>query len=58
MGTADQIQPGEDVRASYQVIDGQPTALKLTVTSSRSKSSTGQSQSGQSQSGQSQSGQS
>jgi len=25
----DQIQPGQDVRASYQVVDGQPIALKI-----------------------------
>ena len=28
-----QIQPGSDVRASYQMVDGQATALKIDVTS-------------------------
>jgi hypothetical protein len=32
-GSVNDIQPGSDVRASYQVIDGQPTAVKLDVTS-------------------------
>jgi uncharacterized membrane protein YqiK len=36
MGTTDQIQPGEDVRASYQVIDGQATAVKIEVKSNKS----------------------
>ena len=39
MGSADQIKPGEDVRASYQVIDGQPTATKIEVRSSQSSTS-------------------
>jgi hypothetical protein len=34
-----QIQPGSDVRASYQVVDGQPTALKIDVTSNQPSSS-------------------
>jgi hypothetical protein len=32
-GDPREIQPGSDVRASYQVIDGDPTALKLDVKS-------------------------
>jgi hypothetical protein len=36
MGTTDQIQPGEDVRASYQLIDGQATAVKIEVSSNKS----------------------
>jgi hypothetical protein len=32
-GNATEIQPGSDVRASYQVIDGDPTAVKLDVKS-------------------------
>jgi len=32
-GSADQIQPGEDVRASYQMIDGKAKALQIDVTS-------------------------
>src|SRR5205085_3834856 len=39
MGSADQIKGGEDVRASYQVIDGQPTALKIDVKSNQSSTS-------------------
>ena len=33
-GSLDQIQPGSDVRASYQMIDGKAKALKIDVTSS------------------------
>jgi uncharacterized protein (DUF3084 family) len=32
------IQPGSDVRASYQMVDGQATALKVDVTSSQGSS--------------------
>jgi hypothetical protein len=32
-GDPSAIQPGSDVRASYQVIDGEPTALKLDIKS-------------------------
>lgn len=32
-GSASQIQPGSDVRASYQMIDGKARALKIDVTS-------------------------
>jgi colicin import membrane protein len=32
-GSASQIQPGSDVRASYQLIDGKARALKIDVTS-------------------------
>ncbi|MFL5308856.1 MAG: hypothetical protein ACJ79H_00240, partial [Myxococcales bacterium] len=39
MGSADQIKPGQDVRASYQVIDGLLTALKIDVKSSQSSTS-------------------
>jgi len=39
MGTGEEIQPGEDVRATYQVIDGQPTAVKIDVTSNKSRTS-------------------
>ena len=39
MGSPDQIKGGEDVRASYQVIDGQPTALKIDVKSNQSSTS-------------------
>ena len=39
MGSPDQITAGQDVRASYQVIDGQPTALKIEVQSSQSSTS-------------------
>ncbi|MFN2549514.1 MAG: hypothetical protein ABR567_18985 [Myxococcales bacterium] len=35
--TADQIQPGSDVRASYQMIDGKAKALKIDVTSNGSQ---------------------
>ena len=38
MGTGEQIQPGEDVRATYQLIDGQPVAVKIDATSSGSRS--------------------
>jgi colicin import membrane protein len=31
-GTATQIQPGADVRASYQVVDGKATAVRIDVT--------------------------
>jgi colicin import membrane protein len=31
-GSADQIQPGSDVRASYRLIDGKPTAMRVQVT--------------------------
>jgi len=31
-GSADQIRPGSDVRASYQMIDGKPTAMTVQVT--------------------------
>src|SRR5205807_671224 len=36
LGSPDQIKPGQDVRASYQVIDGQPTAVKIDVKSNQS----------------------
>ena len=39
LGTGEEIQPGEDVRATYQVIDGQPTAVKIDVTSNKSRTS-------------------
>jgi colicin import membrane protein len=39
MGKANQIQPGSDVRASYQTIDGQATALKVDATSKNKQSS-------------------
>jgi hypothetical protein len=39
----DQIRPGEDVRASYQVIDGQPVALSIEARSNTSSSTTDQS---------------
>jgi hypothetical protein len=42
MGKADDIKPGANVRASYQLIDGQPTASKLEVTN-RSGTSSGMS---------------
>jgi colicin import membrane protein len=29
MASAEDIKPGQDVRASYQVVDGQPTALRI-----------------------------
>jgi len=37
MGTGEQIQPGEDVRATYQLIDGQSIAVKIEARSSRSR---------------------
>jgi len=37
MGTGEQIQPGEDVRATYQLIDGQPVAVKIDATSTGSR---------------------
>jgi oligoendopeptidase F len=39
MGTGEQIQPGEDVRATYQLIDGQSVAVKIDATSSKSGAS-------------------
>jgi hypothetical protein len=33
-GSANQIQPGSDVRASYRLIDGTPTAMRVQVTKS------------------------
>lgn len=36
---ATQIQPGDDVRASYQMVDGQAHALELDVTSNNQNSS-------------------
>ena len=36
LGSPDQIKAGQDVRASYQVIDGQPTATKIEVKSNQS----------------------
>src|SRR2546421_6143805 len=41
MGKVDDIKPGGNVRAAYQVIDGQPTALRLDVTNNRSSTGTG-----------------
>jgi colicin import membrane protein len=41
-GQASQIQPGSDVRASYQMVDGQAKALKIDVTSKSSSSSSQQ----------------
>ena len=38
MGSLDQIKPGSDVRASYQLVDGQPTALTIEVTNQGSSS--------------------
>lgn len=38
MGKVDDIRPGGNVRASYQVIDGQPTALRVDVTNRSSTS--------------------
>ena len=32
LGSLDQIKPGSDVRASYQLVDGQPMALTIEVT--------------------------
>lgn len=34
-GSVDQIQPGSDVRASYQMIDGKAKALQIDVTSTQ-----------------------
>src|SRR5213078_4468192 len=43
-GSVSQIQPGSDVRASYQMVDGQAKALTIEATSkSGSSSSSGQS---------------
>lgn len=39
MGTASQVQPGSDVRASYQLVDGRAKALKLEVRSNEGPSS-------------------
>jgi len=44
-----QIQPGSDVRASYQVVDGQPTALKIDVKSNLPSSDTSSKTSGSDQ---------
>jgi colicin import membrane protein len=41
-GQVSQIQPGSDVRASYQVVDGQAKALKIDVTSKSGSSSQSQ----------------
>ncbi|MFL5459030.1 MAG: hypothetical protein ACJ78X_21735, partial [Myxococcales bacterium] len=46
--SAQQIQPGSDVRASYQMVDGQAQALKIDVKSSQGSSSSGSSSSGSS----------
>jgi hypothetical protein len=37
--SAAQLQPGTDVRASYQIVDGQPKALKIDATAKSSTSS-------------------
>jgi hypothetical protein len=42
-GSPTQIQPGSEVRASYQMIDGQPTAVKVEVTSKNKPARTGSS---------------
>lgn len=41
-GQVSQIQPGSDVRASYQMVDGQAKALKIDVTSKSGTSSQSQ----------------
>src|SRR5512140_2433900 len=41
-GQVSQIQPGSDVRASYQLVDGQAKALKIDVTSKSGSSSQSQ----------------
>lgn len=43
LGSPDQIRPGGDVRASYQVIDGQPVALSIEARSKTSSSTSDQS---------------
>jgi hypothetical protein len=43
-GTASQIQPGADVRASYQVIDGKAKALKIDVTQNNAAAPSDQAQ--------------
>jgi hypothetical protein len=40
-----QLQPGSDVRASYQMVDGQAKALKIDVTAKAKSSSSSSSQS-------------
>ncbi|HWT86404.1 MAG TPA: hypothetical protein VN177_11565 [Myxococcales bacterium] len=36
LASVSQIQPGSEVRASYQVVDGQPKALVIDATSKAS----------------------